>query len=538
MTAAYGYFRLSTDEGEAIGDASSTVLQEKKARDVAQEHGWEYVESFDEGDGCKGDDFSDKGRPQLARLRSSLKSMPAGSVLIVRDQDRLSRGTMGQTFTLLEEIEAHGIRVYNYTDRNYYDSRTLAGQMGVFMRAASATQETEKARSRTTFHHEAHATNGHPVAGWCIGYRVIRVLESGEPCPKTEHKKCCVPTFQIVDDQRPLIERIYREIASGLGTKTLALKLMGEGIRGPRGKGWEASVLRKLIRRRLYRGEMVYTIKGKTQKVYRDSWRIVSDEQWQAANDKLDARSADFARTTDGRLIGHPDHVQHLLGGFNTCSVCGGGFFAKGAAPSCYACTIRHKKSDCTNAKTLPETLADQAVITELSDRILTLPVFKRTVEMTLARVATKPADTERQRKAIEAEIRKAEQEVANFEQAIADGLPVRPETFKAATRKLNDLKARLEHLDGLSLAAPKLDSVKVEEQIRARLAEWQDQLQGNTTKARQILRKLINGRITWTPTPEGYHFKATATYGKLLEGIVITRQPRGDGGGRRGPLR
>jgi len=60
---------------------------------------------------------------------------------------------------------------------------------------------------------------------------------------------------------------------------------------------------------------------------------------------------------------------------------------------------------------------------------------------------------------------------------------------------------------------------------LRDRLATWEALLKGHPTDARQILRLLLAGRLTLTPTarPEGrfYEFTATATYGRVLAGLV-----------------
>jgi hypothetical protein len=71
---------------------------------------------------------------------------------------------------------------------------------------------------------------------------------------------------------------------------------------------------------------------------------------------------------------------------------------------------------------------------------------------------------------------------------------------------------ARLEHLDGLS-----------------RTPEWRDGLRGNgflgrqPDVARQILRKLLVGRLVLTPdaTAPTYAVSGRATYGRLLEGVI-----------------
>lgn len=56
-------------------------------------------------------------------------------------------------------------------------------------------------------------------------------------------------------------------------------------------------------------------------------------------------------------------------------------------------------------------------------------------------------------------------------------------------------------------------------------LTDWQGLLEGEPAQARQILRKLLEGRVVMRPRVDGsgrfYDWCVTATYGRLLTGIV-----------------
>jgi hypothetical protein len=67
--------------------------------------------------------------------------------------------------------------------------------------------------------------------------------------------------------------------------------------------------------------------------------------------------------------------------------------------------------------------------------------------------------------------------------------------------RRRTDLKARLEHLEGLERAAGTWDRTKFAESLRGSLADWRGILEGNPVQARQIRRKLLVGRLTLSPT-------------------------------------
>jgi hypothetical protein len=95
-------------------------------------------------------------------------------------------------------------------------------------------------------------------------------------------------------------------------------------------------------------------------------------------------------------------------------------------------------------------------------------------------------------------------------------------------------LQARLAHLDGLQRVAA-LDPETLAASVQARLTDWQGLLERQPAQARQILRKLLVGRLVFTPkadqTGAWYEFTGQATYGKLLAGVAGSKGwcPRGE---------
>jgi hypothetical protein len=68
-------------------------------------------------------------------------------------------------------------------------------------------------------------------------------------------------------------------------------------------------------------------------------------------------------------------------------------------------------------------------------------------------------------------------------------------------------------------------DMRKVERELQARLTEWRDLLRRLTPIARQILGRLLDGRIAWTRHRDErrYEFTGRAKFDRLLQGIVFT---------------
>jgi hypothetical protein len=95
---------------------------------------------------------------------------------------------------------------------------------------------------------------------------------------------------------------------------------------------------------------------------------------------------------------------------------------------------------------------------------------------------------------------------------------------LKDRERRRADLLAQVEHLDGLAKAPTWGADVRAE--IRRRLEDWRGLLVREPEVARQILRKLIDGRLTMTAKiingGRFYEITGQATYGRLFEGVVV----------------
>jgi hypothetical protein len=93
---------------------------------------------------------------------------------------------------------------------------------------------------------------------------------------------------------------------------------------------------------------------------------------------------------------------------------------------------------------------------------------------------------------------------------------------YDSRRRRLLDELTALDRVDWLST----LDMTAVERDLRKPLTEWRGLLRRQTPIARQMLGKLLDGRITWTAhRDEGrYEFAGRAKLDRLLTGVVFTR--------------
>ncbi|MGH8545614.1 MAG: hypothetical protein ACREX3_18720 [Gammaproteobacteria bacterium] len=125
--------------------------------------------------------------------------------------------------------------------------------------------------------------------------------------------------------------------------------------------------------------------------------------------------------------------------------------------------------------------------------------------------------------------------ELANYTEAIAKGgagLASIVDAMRTRERRLAEVKTLLEQLDDLAaLSRPRTGDALTRE-IRARLSKWAVLVGQQPAIARQILRKLLVGRLRLTrKITEGgryYEFSGKASYGALLSGSVVVMVPPG----------
>jgi site-specific DNA recombinase len=311
--------------------------------------------------------------------------------------------------------------------------------------------------------------------------------------------------------------------------------------------------VRAMVFRDLYRGVLVY---GRTRRQDRgDSdtkvrvpeaeWivtevpdlRVVTEEQWQAAHARIAKTRETHLRSTDGRLGGRPvggGEARYLLSGLVVCGACGGSMHAvkrtgrRGAPRWYYACNAWRVEGACTNALSVPLTSLDAAVLTTLRDNVLTEDLVECVITRTIELARLEPEEHEQRRLTLVAGAARLDGEIARLTEAIAAGgsLTSLVAAVKARERERADVLARLEHLDGLTRAPAWGNGIRAK--LRARLTEWRGLLTRQPEIARQVVRKLITGRLTLTPDREArrYTFTGQAAYDALLAGVVTVVPP------------
>jgi hypothetical protein len=131
-------------------------------------------------------------------------------------------------------------------------------------------------------------------------------------------------------------------------------------------------------------------------------------------------------------------------------------------------------------------------------------------------------------RAALQSDLRRLDAEQANYARAIA----MAPEValLVQAMRDHEQQRLRLrEEIAAMETVrhVSTFDVARIKHDLRTKLDDWRELLQRQAPLSRQMLSKLIDGRLTFAPNAETrtYTFSGTATLGQLLEGTVFPEE-------------
>lgn len=546
------YVRKSTAQTGMSEDARSVERQKSRARDYAARHGWTVAdEHIYEDDGISGAEFA--RRPGFQRLIETLKRRSPFQYLIVMDESRLGRESI-ETAHVLKQLMLAGVRIFAYLDDREIMLDSLMDKMRLAFTGLMDEGERYRAQQRTFDALHRKALMGHVTGGRVYGYDNVEIHSSVLDAygrPKRDHVE-----RRINEEQAAVVRRIFHLCAEGKGMVTVARLLNDEGLPAPRNSqdrpiSWSPSSVRSLLFRRLYLGEVIW---NKTKK--RNPWgiqqqrkrpekdwikipmphlRIISERDWKAAHDRLDATRTSYLRGTKGELWGRPASTldsKYLLTGLVKCGLCGGSVYVKsssrkGERALFYGCMTHHLRgrTACSNNLLTPMDQANEEVLAVLERDVLHPDVTKAVVRKTLDKFRADERGWSERRQALHKQITAADTELSRLVAAISSGgdIPALVEAVKAANNRRTTLSQELAEVDSQQHSDAEYD--QLEKDLQAHFeASWKTLLTRQVGPTRQILRKLFNGdRLPFIPmTNESgsqCEFKGTASIGRLLTG-------------------
>jgi DNA invertase Pin-like site-specific DNA recombinase len=527
------YARKSTEQNTS-DEEKSVTRQIDHARALAARKGWTIAdEHVYADDGISGAEFLK--REGLTALLSAVRSRPCPvQALITMEVSRLGR-EQTETAVIVRELMRAGVRLFTYADGREITQDSALDKFSLNALNFVAEMERELSRTRTREAMRSKAARGHVAGGIVFGYRNVRGADHVDRA--------------IIDDQAAVIRRIFQEIAAGRGYAKVAQGLNADAIPCPRGRRWAMTCVREMVFRDLYRGRIVY---GRTRwqdrggtkvkvRVPEAEWltvdaphlRVVPEELWRAAHERISRTRQAYLRSTGGKLYGRPEtgvESKYLLSGFLVCGACGGGMHVirrssqRGRRALYFACNNWRVNHACSNSMSLHTGALDAHVLAALKADVLTPEIVEAVVTRTIELARLEPGEHAERRLRLTSDAERLGEEIGRLTEAVATGagaLPSLVAALKDRERQRADALARLEHLDGLSRAPEWGDGIR--SKLRARLTEWHGFLGRQPEVARQILRKLLVGRLVLTPdeNTRTYTVQGRATYGRLLEGII-----------------
>jgi site-specific DNA recombinase len=541
------YARKSTDQSSVADEAKSVARQVENARSFAARKGWSVDESrIFVDDGISGAEFAN--RPGYMRLLNSLKPRPSFAALIVSELSRLGREQL-ETGYAVKQLAQAGVRIFSYLEDREILLDTPTDKFLMAAVSFAAEIERDKARQRVTDAMARKAGRGHVCGGDCFGYRNVEVKDLSGRRSHVDR--------EIDEPQAEVVRRIFRMYGAGQGLKTITKLLNEEGVPSPRPRqgrhrSWTISTTRTVLYRDLYRGVYVWNRRRRSdawgqlapRRRAEDEWiradvphlRVVSDEEWNAAHDRLGGVRRAYLKLNAGHAGGRPPssiESRYLLSGLGCCSKCGASMTVRSGTHGngqrfFYVCASYDRRGHavCDNALRLPMMPADDEILSKLRDYVLDPPVVEIAIHNALAELQPSQEERDRRRTDLQTEIRKLDEEEERLVAAIAAAgqVDVLARALQERERQKTRLVAELAALGKVSRQSSS-QTGRLEHEMRERLTEWRALLHRRTPLARQVVSKLLDGRIAWTPfqTERRYEYQGRVKLDHLLAGSVFT---------------
>jgi site-specific DNA recombinase len=552
------YSRKSNADA-ASEEFRSVTRQIQRSREYAMRKGWRVEAAcVFADDGISGAEF--KRRPGLTALLCAAEAK-AFDVLVMSEPSRLGR-EQAETAYVLKRIADSGARVFYYLEDREAKLDDATGKFIEAVHNFGSEIERERIRQRTRDGLRSRAASGFWTGGYCgYGYRPVPVF-SGRTDADGQAVRDHVDRA-IEPAEAMAVKNIFAMYLAGFGLTAIAKCLNGDPKRAkelreffggvcppaPRhGSGsWAAETVRDLLRRPVYKGELVWGAKrngrGPDVVVSREDLRIVDHATWEAVQARLKERGESYLRQAGGKLFGRAEMGREATylwsGGFLRCAWCGGqmsvGKKLYHPPRSWYTCSYHVKRGDtvCANGVVAPVAALDNALLDSVEQAVLDPVALGYVLDKAAAAIRRTLAEDPGHIETLRQQRAETQRKITRLVEAVTEGQPPR-----AILEQLKALEAALERLDGEITAVEtrgrlgQLDVARAIRELEPALAAWREILRGNPARARQVLRKIVAEPIVMEPLPEvpGYRWTGKLNGGAVLEGTQKYLQVRGDG--------
>lgn len=358
---AFSYIRMSSAR-QLQGDSLARQLELSEA--FAAKHDLELDTSLrDLGVSAFDGSNVEEGALSVFLAKAKAGEIPQGSFLLVESLDRLSRGKVIDALRIFLDILRAGITIATVGDE-YIFSQESVGQ--------DWTQLVISLAVMSRAHEESSRKSQRLRSSW-VRKRENKNQKMTARCPSWLTLSKDKSGFSIVIERAEIVERIFKELAAGVGRDAIARRLNRDGIK-PWGGGrqWHGGTVQKVTdneavigrfqpkntRKDLQAGR-VKTIRSPVGDVIEDYYpAVISRSLW------LDARKASAARARSGpgNAGGRRGTVfSNLLSGMAFCDVCNSpmNYRDRGVRSSPVLRCSGERNGSCSNAATIRYAIAE-----------------------------------------------------------------------------------------------------------------------------------------------------------------------------------
>lgn len=321
----YSYIRFSTPE-QKMGDSLRRQVAQAKA--FAEEKGLEFDETLRD-EGLSGFHGTHKQKGKLGEFlrRASSGQIPRGSYLVVENISRFSRENMFTALkTILVDLFGNGIKLQTLEPRATYDETTLDDPQFLALLIYIGQAHTES-KNKSSYKKQDCAekrakarTEGIKITKRC--HHWLKLADDRR-------------SFHLIADAVGTVRMIF-DLYPKIGCSRLVQKLNTEakwrppGRRGRPSNGWRMSYVNKILRDRAVLGEFQPHVgrpgnrKPEGDPILDYYPRIITDEQWYAVQQKIEANKG----------TGGPNNTaRSIFQGLTICAYCGGPMYREGKGP-------------------------------------------------------------------------------------------------------------------------------------------------------------------------------------------------------------
>jgi len=516
--AAYG--RVSSDRQNPLSPAD----QVRKCREFAESFSLIIIEDhiYLDGDSGVGSD-----RPAFQKLlNAALSPGRPFDTILVDDTSRLSR-SQSESMTIIEKLKFAGVRVIFISQGIDTDSEQSDVQMTVHGLVDSLyVKELAKKTHRGL---ESCALRGLHTGGRCYGYCAVAVGEG-------ESKRLVINETEGV-----VVKEIFELFAAAVSLKKIAKCLNERCLPSPRSRSsnsgtWCPSAIRAILKRELYKGEIVWNrskfvkVPGTNKRRSRprpESERkrfsapelaIVSEDLW----DKVQSRFKLVCGVRRGQskpgLLPRSLTSPYLFSGLLKCGMCGSNLIiaSGGGKKPKYVCSGYFNRGICTNKLYIRHDELEERLLGKLQTELLQPQAIELAIESFGRQLRSSLANMSNELTEMRSRKERLEREIRNFTQAIAES--------GHSKYILEEISVREKEISGITnrLLSSTPDSIQTQIEEVRRLVEGgiqnlQSLFREESPAAKQELRRHLSAVLMFPlEDGEGWYYIAEGEWNLL----------------------